>query len=216
MNPSNRHPEQALQAEEIEALVRPMLLQPLPATAYGQLALYVALVERWNRRMNLTAVRDTRELVRLHVAESLRCAQLIPANVMTAMDFGSGAGLPGIPIQIARPDLAVTLAESQTKKAAFLREAVREASLDHASVYAGRVEDMPAGQDFDLVTLRAVDRMELALQAAVSRIKHGGWMAVLTSQREVHAVQALLPTLKWMETHVIPGSEQRTLMMGCK
>lgn len=216
MTPSNRHPDQAMQPGEIEALVRPMLLQPLPPLAYGQLALYVALVERWNQRMNLTAVHDPVELVRLHIGESLRCAQLLPQDVTTVMDFGSGAGLPGIPIQIARPELAVTLAESQAKKAAFLREALRAANLAHASVYAGRVEDMSAGQQFDLVTLRAVDRMGPALQAAIHRIKSDGWIAVLTSQRERTAVQGRLPAIEWIGAESTPGSEQRVLLMGRK
>ena len=92
-----------MQADEIEALVGPMLLKPLPTLAYEQLALYVALVERWNRRMNLTAVRDPMKFAQLHIGESLRCAQFLPVEVTTVMDFGSGAGLPGIPIQIARP-----------------------------------------------------------------------------------------------------------------
>ena len=92
------------------------------------------------------------------------------------MDLGSGAGLPGIPIQIARAELRVTLAESQKKKAAFLREVVRELDLGGASVYAGRVENMPSATVFDMVTLRAVDKMGEAMQAALPRIRppHGG------------------------------------------
>ena len=132
------------------------------------------------------------------------------------MDFGSGAGLPGIPIQVARPELIVTLAESQNKKAAFLHEAIRELGLVQTNVYAGRVEDMPAGQQFDLVTLRAVDKMGLALRAAYLRIKIRGWMAVLTSQRETGTLQSSLPAMEWSEPEAIPGSEQRILMLGRK
>ncbi len=216
MGQSRLHPGHAMQADQIEALVRPVLLGPLPTLAYQQLALYVALVERWNRRMNLTAIRDPKTFVQLHIGESLRCAQLLPGEVTTVMDFGSGAGLPGIPIQVARPELIVTLAESQNKKAAFLREAIRELGLVQTNVYAGRVEDMPAGQQFDLVTLRAVDKMGLALRAAYLRIKIRGWMAVLTSQRETSTLQSSLPAMEWSEPEAIPGSEQRILMLGRK
>ena len=216
MDQSNLHPGHAMQADAIEALVRPMLLGPLPTLAYEQLALYVALVERWNRRMNLTAIRNPEEFVRLHIGESLRCAQLLPGEVTTAMDFGSGAGLPGIPIQIARPELIVTLAESQNKKAAFLREAIRELGLVPTNVYAGRVEDMPTLQQFDLVTLRAVDRMGLALKTAYLRIKINGWIAVFTSQREMSMLQSSLPAMEWREPEAIPGSEQRIFMLGRK
>ena len=126
--------------------------------------------------MNLTAVRDPDVLVRLHLAECLRAAQRIPGGVETVLDFGSGAGIPGIPIQIACPELRVTLAESQKKKAAFLREVVRELGLGGASVHAGRVENMPLSTVFDMVTLRAVDKMGEAMQAAIPRIQppHGG------------------------------------------
>ena len=216
MGKSSLHLGHAMQADVIEALVRPMLLGPLPTLAYQQLALYVALVERWNRRMNLTAIRDPKTFVQLHIGESLRCAQLLPGEVTAVMDFGSGAGLPGIPIQVARPELIVTLAESQNKKAAFLREAIRELGLVQTNVYAGRVEDMPAGQQFDLVTLRAVDKMGLALRAAYLRIKIRGWMAVLTSQRETSTLQSSLPAMEWSEPEAIPGSEQRILMLGRK
>ena len=87
------------------------------------------------------------------------------------LDFGSGAGFPGIPIQIVRPELRVTLAESQKKKVHFLREVVRELGLTGASIHAGRVEEMPASAVFDLVTLRAVDKMGEAMQAAIPRIR---------------------------------------------
>ncbi|MHB8302155.1 MAG: 16S rRNA (guanine(527)-N(7))-methyltransferase RsmG [Acidobacteriaceae bacterium] len=213
MTPSNRHPDPAMQADEIEALVRPMLLQPLPPLAYGQLALYMALLERWNRRMNLTAIRDPRELVQLHIGESLRCAQLLPPEVATVMDFGSGAGLPGVPIQIARPEIAVVLAESQKKKANFLREMVRSLHLS-ATVHAGRVEDMPQECAFDVVTLRAVDKMEAALLVALPRVAANGWAVVLTSLREAERVTAVLPDLAWGESHRVPGSNQRVVLMG--
>ena len=178
---------------EIQTAVTPTLLRPLPADVYPLLAQYLQLLTHWNQKMNLTAVRDLDVLVRLHLAECLRAAQSIPVAVETVLDFGSGAGFPGIPIQIVRPDLRVTLAESQKKKAAFLREVVRELGLTGASIHAGRVEDMPLSSVFDLVTLRAVDKMGDAIRAAIPRIQPSretrpGWCMVLTSQSEISAV----------------------------
>ncbi len=205
-----------------------MLVQPLPAAAYSLLARYQQLLNHWNQKMNLTAVRDPQVLVRLHLAECLRAAQRIPPEVETVLDFGSGAGLPGIPIRIARPELRITLAESQKKKAAFLREAVRELGLSGVSIYGGRVEEMPALSVFDLVTLRAVDKMGEAMQAALPRIRplqgsHGGQCMVLTSLAEVPAITASglrgednTASIDWLPPEPIPGTDQRVILFGLR
>lgn len=220
------------EVSEIEARVAPLLLQPLPATAYVRLARYLDLLSRWNEKMNLTAVYDPGVLVELHIAECLRAAQRLPENVETVLDFGSGAGLPGIPIQIAHPELHVTLAESQKKKAAFLREAVRELGLVHATVHPGRVEDLPAAQTFDLVILRAVDKMAEALQGAFPRMHppqgaRENWCMVLTVLAEVANVQSAadrwlatqssaVPAIAWLPPEAIPGTHQRVLLLGAR
>ncbi len=205
-----------MSAEQIAALVTPMLL-PAPALSaeiWKQLAIYVDLLYRWNQRMNLTAVRDPEELAAVHLGECLRCAQLLPAGIASLLDFGSGAGLPGIPIQLTRPEIAVTLAESQGKKAGFLREAVRVLGQKQATVYAGRVEAIPATQRFDAVTLRAVDAMELALPAAAERVAPGGWCVVLTTEAQAEPVRALLPEMAWQTEAALPGSKQRVVLLG--
>jgi 16S rRNA (guanine527-N7)-methyltransferase len=215
----------AFSPSEIEAVVAPMLLQPLSATAYPLLARYLQLLNHWNQKMNLTGVRDPDALVRLHLAECLRAAQTVSPEVETVLDFGSGAGFPGIPIQIARPELRVTLAESQKKKASFLRTAVRELCLSGASIYAGRVQKMPESGVFDLVTLRAVDKMGEAMQAALPRIRapHGQCL-VLTSLSEVPAIiaasslaeRALAVRMDWLPPEPIPGTSQRIILLGSR
>ena len=212
---------------DIQAAVAPRLIQPLPAAAYALLARYVQLLTHWNQKINLTAVRDPQVLVRLHLAECLRAAQRIRGDIETLLDLGSGAGLPGIPIQIARPELRVTLAESQKKKAAFLREVVRELGLHGTSVHAGRVEKMPAATVFDMVTLRAVDKMREAMQAALPRIRpphgaRGGDCLVLTSQSEVATIQASSfdaggkMAIEWQVPDPIPGTDQRVILLGSR
>jgi 16S rRNA (guanine527-N7)-methyltransferase len=119
---------------------------------------------KWNARINLTGIRTPEEIVRRHFGESL----LVGAHAGacgTLLDFGSGAGFPGVPIQLLRPDVQVTLAESQGKKAAFLNEVVRSLGLQ-SEVWAGRVELMPAARRFDVVVLRAVDDMDRAVREA--------------------------------------------------
>ena len=231
MHPKN-FPTSPLEPVQIESLVAPMLLWPLPPNAYFALAQYLELLYRWNQRLNLTAVRDPQVLAQLHLAECLRAAQRIPEGVNSVLDFGSGAGLPGIPIQIARPELRVTLAESQNKKASFLREAVRVLNLTRTTVHAGRVEDLPAGSTFDLVVLRAVDKMQQALVTASAHIRlssplHKGWCLVLTSRIEAESLQkeAIVcasqetdsrPIVDWLAPEAIPGTRQRVFLLGSR
>jgi 16S rRNA (guanine527-N7)-methyltransferase len=204
-----------LTAQEIRALTAPVLLEvaaELPEPIYDQLEAYLRLLYRWNQRMNLTAVRDPREMAHPHLAECLRCACRVPGTARTLLDYGSGAGLPGIPIQMVRPDLAVTLAESQGKKAGFLREATRELGL-RAEVWHGRVEAMAPERRFDVVALRAVDKMQEALADAQHRLAPGGCCLVLTSEGEAAAVERAMTGMRW-EMERIPATRQRVLLTG--
>lgn len=154
---------------EIERVLRPYILNgsSIPGGIYGQLGIYLELLLKWNARTNLTAIRDPGEIVRRHFGESLFAARHL-GECQTLLDFGSGAGFPGLPIQLMHPDVRVTLAESQNKKASFLREAIRTLGLK-TEVWAARVETMPPETRFDVVTLRAVDNMEVAITAAAPR-----------------------------------------------
>ena len=111
-------------------------------------------------------------MVQRQIGESLFAARFVEVKG-SLLDFGSGAGFPGIPIQLAWPELAVTLAESQGKKASFLKEAVRTLGLN-SQVWAKRVEEMPDVASFDLVALRAVDRTSSMLPIAEARVRPGG------------------------------------------
>jgi 16S rRNA (guanine527-N7)-methyltransferase len=186
----------------------------LDARAVEQFEAYLVLLVKWNARMNLTAVRKPEEMVRRHFFESIFAAQQIPKQVKTLLDFGSGAGFPGIPIAICRPKIGVTLAESQGKKAAFLREAVRTLGLK-AEVWAGRVEDLPEERVFDAVTLRAVDKMAAASKAAVVRLVAGGWLAVFSTLKMEAALERL-KGIQWEAAVSIPGTEQEILKTGYK
>ncbi|MHB1700287.1 MAG: 16S rRNA (guanine(527)-N(7))-methyltransferase RsmG [Acidobacteriaceae bacterium] len=176
---------------------------------------YLDLLLRWNAKTNLTAVRSSREIIQTHFGESLFAARHLPEGVTSLLDFGSGAGFPGLPILMARPDLDVTLAESQGKKSAFLREAVRTLALP-AKIYAGRVEDLPATAIFSAVTLRAVDKTAEVVPAAVRRIATGGWLIILTSAQQVEILRKLDPMLSWKSGISIPNSNQRILLSARK
>ena len=107
-------------AEQIEKAFAEAGIAALPAGAYAQLHAYLDLIVRWNLRLNLTAVREPEQIIQRHFVECAFAAQHLPPEIATLLDYGSGAGLPGIPIAICRPEILVTLAEAQGKKAAFL------------------------------------------------------------------------------------------------
>jgi 16S rRNA (guanine527-N7)-methyltransferase len=171
-----------LSEDRIATLLQPYLPDIIPpANLYAHLSAYLDLLLRWNARTNLTAIRDPEQIVQRHFGESLfvgaHLASIISAS-QTLLDFGSGAGFPGLPIQLLLPKLRVTLSESQGKKSTFLREATRTLGLD-TKVWAGRVEAMPVESRFDVVALRAVDKMESALAEASLRVASGGILAIL-------------------------------------
>jgi 16S rRNA (guanine527-N7)-methyltransferase len=160
-----------LTLEAIAALLQPYIANTAPNTDWPhvcrQLSTYLDLILKWNARTNLTAIRSPEEIVRRHFGESLFVGTHL-AECTTLLDFGSGAGFPGIPIQLLHPEIAVTLAESQGKKAAFLREVARTLNLT-TEIWAARVESIPKNRQFDSVVLRAVDDMNLAVEESVRR-----------------------------------------------
>lgn len=137
---------------------------------------YLDLLARWNRTYNLTAIRDPGEMVTLHVLDSLSMHAYLD-GIASLADLGTGAGLPGIPLAIARPGLAVTLVESNGKKARFLREAVRQLKLEQARVIEGRVEAV-SGR-FDCITARAFASLADMLDWGGHLLAPGGrWLAL--------------------------------------
>jgi 16S rRNA (guanine527-N7)-methyltransferase len=173
---------------------------------------YLSLILRWNARINLTAVRDEDGILSRHFIESIVCARSLPTGIGTLLDFGSGAGFPGIPIALCRPEIAVTLSESQGKKAAFLQEAVRVLDLS-AKVYSGRSETLAV--QFDCVALRAVDKIHQAVQAAARLAHPGGWLVLMTTESELEGLKSGVgPEFTWSKPVPLPRSDDRVLVLG--
>lgn len=173
---------------------------------------YLSLLLRWNARINLTAIRDEEGILSRHFVESIACAYAIPPGVRTLLDFGSGAGFPGVPIALCRPEISVTLAESQLKKAAFLREVVRTLGLT-ARVSAQRAETLDAR--FDCVTMRAVDRMAKAVFACSRLLARDGFLVLMTTAPVLQAVRRAAGTqFRWQPEVELPFSTDRIIAIG--
>lgn len=131
----------------------------LDEAAVDKLLAYQALMVKWNRTYNLTAIRDPEEMLVQHLLDSLVVAPLLPmhgkSGPLTLADVGSGGGLPGIPLAIARPEIEVTLIETSSKKSAFQQQVKIELGLSNVSIYSGRVEAYEPKNSFDLVISRA-------------------------------------------------------------
>ncbi len=145
----------------------------VPLAAPAQFARYLALIEKWNRVHNLTAVREPDQMVVLHLYDSLT---LLPhlAQARTLLDVGSGAGLPGIPVAIACPQIAVTLLDSNHKKCAFLQQVKAELGLANVQVVCERVERWKPGVRFDVVVSRAFSDLPDFVSQAAHLVAPGG------------------------------------------
>jgi 16S rRNA (guanine527-N7)-methyltransferase len=213
-----------MEPSQIAELLDPFLeANPLPPVSLNQISTYIDLLLRWNARVNLTAVRTPEEIVTRHFGESLFAARQLlagpaPSNEMLpsppaslAVDLGSGAGFPGLPLKIWSPDTKVTLIESNHKKVAFLRETIRALTLTNIDVFPGRAQDFPPASA-NLVTLRAVERFDHILLTAATLVAPQGRLALLIGQSQLARAHELLPGLHWKKPVPIPHSESRVLL----
>jgi len=163
-----------------ESIASGLEAMSIPANAEQRLRLaaHLELIAKWNRVHNLTAVRETEQMVVLHVLDSLSLLpHLGPAR--TLLDVGSGAGFPGIPISIVRPELQVRLLDSSSKKCAFLEQARAELGLGNVSVVCERVETWKPVERFDLVVSRAfADLSDFVAQAGHLVVPGGRLLAM--------------------------------------
>ena len=129
------------------------------ATQIEQLIRYASLFFKWNRTYNLTSVRNIHSLINRHIVDSLSLLPYID-DAKRLLDVGSGAGLPGIPVAIVRPDIMVALLDANGKKACFLRQVVNEMNLKNVGILQQRVEDYHPQKPFDIVTARAFSSVQ--------------------------------------------------------
>ncbi|MFC3909808.1 16S rRNA (guanine(527)-N(7))-methyltransferase RsmG [Legionella dresdenensis] len=170
----------------------------------AQLMAYLALLQKWNKAYNLTAIRDPDDMVTLHLLDSLAITTWITGKSL--LDVGAGAGLPGIPLAIWNPDLQVTLLDSNGKKTRFMHEVKRVLKLDNVTIAESRVENYQTPSAFDMISSRAFT--ELGRMIGLSRhliANNGVWLAMKGRYPE-QELQALdLPYT--VECYQVPGLE---------
>jgi len=138
---------------------------------------FLALLQKWNRVYNLTAVREPLQMVNQHLLDCLAIVPHITAS--NILDVGSGAGLPGIPLAVARPQSHVTLLESSQKKAAFLRQALIELGIKNATVERARVENWRPARLFDLIVSRALADLSAFVNSTSHLLAPDGVLAAM-------------------------------------
>ena len=168
---------------------------------------YIALIEKWNRVYNLTAIREPEKMVSRHLLDSLAVAPHLHAKRL--LDVGSGAGLPGIPLALAKPDTHVTLLDSNHKKAAFLNQAVIELKLKNADVCSERVESWQTQNRFDVIISRAFSDMGEFVRITRHLLAPGGMFAAMKGLHPYEEIDKLPPGCKVQQVLplAIPGLE---------
>ncbi|MBL8513984.1 MAG: 16S rRNA (guanine(527)-N(7))-methyltransferase RsmG [Betaproteobacteria bacterium] len=145
----------------------------LDETQMQALIAYVRMIDKWNRTFNLTAIREPERMVGLHLLDSLAVVPHIPRDAVLA-DVGSGAGLPGIPIAIARPDVRITLIDTVAKKATFMQQVVGELRLPNLEVRHARVETLALNSPCDIVISRAFAELKDFAESSAHLLRAGG------------------------------------------
>lgn len=211
-----------MDASRIAELLEPFLGKEILHTSQlDDISTYIDILQRWNARVNLTAIRNPDEIVTRHFGESLFAARhLFPitsahsaVKAFELADIGSGAGLPGIPIKLWAPEISLTLIESNHKKATFLREVTRILTLTNINIQNTRAESLTR-KKFDMVTLRAVEHFESTLPIAASLLNPNGRLALLIGMSQLPTAQAALPSISWREPMPVPASSSRILLVG--
>ena len=204
-------PEQALSAGitdlgiQVDGKAQPTLLE------------YLALLEKWNRTHNLTAIRGMDRMVSHHLLDSLAVLpHLFQGSKQRLIDIGSGGGLPGIPIAIVRADWDVTLLDSSHKKTAFLRQATIDLDLPNVRVVNARVEEYHPDQRFELVLSRAFSDLSTFATSGRRLLERGGWLVAMKGAYPHAEIDQIPSGLRIVDVPVlrIPGLDaQRHLVI---
>lgn len=186
----------------------------LGARARTQLLQHLALLEKWNRIHNLTAIRDAAKAVSVHLLDSLAVVPYL--NGKQLLDAGSGAGFPGIPIAVFRPEMQVDLLDSSHKKCAFLKQAVAELGLKNVRVACERAESWRPARQFDCIVSRALAEIAELVALTAHLLAPGGVIAAMKGVYPFEEIERIPPDFRVKEVRAlaVPGLDaERHLVM---
>ena len=164
-------------------------------------------LERWNRKFNLTAIRNRDEMIVNHLLDSLVARPLLRGT--TVLDVGTGAGFPGLPLAIAEPDRAFTLVDSNNKKIMFVQHAAALLGLDNVAAVKARSEDYAPAERFDTVIARAVAALPWLIEIAGHHVGEDGVFVALKGRYPAEELQQLPGTWTYsVEELAVPGLEK--------
>jgi 16S rRNA (guanine527-N7)-methyltransferase len=193
----------------------------LSAELLDGLERYFALLAKWNAKINLTSFQFESgghdEAVDRLLIEPVIAATHVAPNAQTAIDIGSGGGSPAIPLALAAPQLRLRMVESKTRKAVFLREALRELNLDRATVETSRFEELltrpELHEGLDLVTIRAVRVEPRTLVSLQAFLKPGGQLFLFRGPGGADVSDSLTPPLSWLATYPLVDALRSRLVV---
>lgn len=159
---------------------------PERAAAFNR---YAEMLRERNEKINLTAITEPEEVKVKHFLDSCSAAELLPGGA-SVLDIGSGAGFPGLPLKIVRPDLTVTLLDSVNKKVAFVSDVVAELKLSGVTAVHARIEDFPHKGEYDAVVSRAVAELSTLAEYALPFVKIGGAFIAYKSEKAESEAEA--------------------------
>jgi 16S rRNA (guanine527-N7)-methyltransferase len=202
---------------EVRRLLAPFGLE-LASERLQQLVVYLDLLLRWNKRINLTAIRSPEECVTRHFGESLYLMHWVELKG-SLLDIGSGAGFPGLALKLAASGLREVLLEPVAKKRAFLKEVIRACGIEGVEVRGERLEDFAltsAAGGFDTVTWRAVGRLDELLPLAVRVLRLGGQLCLWLGMDRWRALAGARLPISWLEPIPVPQSRSRVIVIGTR
>jgi len=200
----------SVRAEDIESALAG-LGQAFPEGAAEKFAALLAELDKWNSRVNLTAIREPREMVSTHLLDSLVARPLLQGD--TVLDVGTGPGFPGLPLAIAEPARQFTLLDSNNKKIMFVQHAAGLLGLDNVIAVKGRGEDYAPGRRFDTVIARALAALPRLVEIAGHHVGEDGVFVALKGRYPAEELEQMSST-PW--GHVVTELEVPGLQQGSR